>query len=56
MRPLNDIMTRLRALQPELRRRYSIRSMGVFGSYVRGEQREDSDVDVHWLSWVTAWI
>ncbi|MBF0307669.1 MAG: pilus assembly protein [Alphaproteobacteria bacterium] len=29
-----------------LRRRYPIRSMGVFGSYARGEQREDSDVDV----------
>ena len=46
MRTLDDIMTQLRALQPELRRRYPIRSMGVFGSYVRGEQREDSDVDV----------
>lgn len=46
MRTLDDIMTQLRALLPELRRRYPIRSMGVFGSYVRGEQREDSDVDV----------
>lgn len=46
MRTLDDIMIRLRALQPELRRRYPIRSMGVFGSYVRGEQREDSDLDV----------
>jgi len=46
MRTLDDIMTQLRALQPDLRRRYPIRSMGVFGSYVRGEQREDSDVDV----------
>ncbi|MBF0334244.1 MAG: nucleotidyltransferase family protein, partial [Alphaproteobacteria bacterium] len=43
---LDDILTRLRALQPSLRRRYPIRSMGVFGSYARGEQREDSDVDV----------
>ena len=46
MRTLDDIMTQLRALQPDLRRRYPIRSMGVFGSYARGEQREDSDVDV----------
>ncbi len=31
---------------PELRRRYSIRSMGLFGSFVRGEQRPESDLDV----------
>jgi len=46
MRTLDDILTLLRALQPDLRRRYPIRSMGVFGSYARGEQRESSDVDV----------
>lgn len=46
MRTLDDIMSQLRALQPELKRRYPIREMGVFGSYVRGEQREDSDLDV----------
>lgn len=46
MRTLDEIVARLRALQPDLRSRYPIRSMGVFGSYVRGEQREDSDVDL----------
>jgi predicted nucleotidyltransferase len=46
MRQLGDIIEQLRALQPELRRRYPIRSMGVFGSYVRGEQRDDSDLDL----------
>lgn len=46
MLTLDDIMTQLHALQPDLRRRYPIRSMGVFGSCARGEQREDSDVDV----------
>lgn len=46
MKQLDDIMIRLRALQPELRRRYPIRAMGVFGSYVRGEQNPDSDLDV----------
>lgn len=46
MRSLDSILTQLRALQPDLRRRYPIRWMGVFGSYVRGEQRDDSDVDV----------
>jgi predicted nucleotidyltransferase len=46
MRTLDDIMSQLRALQPDLKRRYPIREMGVFGSYVRGEQRDDSDLDV----------
>ncbi|UEM19218.1 nucleotidyltransferase family protein [Skermanella mucosa] len=46
MRTLDDILTELRSLQPALRRRYPIRSMGVFGSYARGEQREGSDLDL----------
>lgn len=46
MQTLDRILAQLRAAQPELRRRYPIRSMGVFGSYARGEQRDDSDVDV----------
>ena len=46
MRSLDDIMGQLRGMQPDLKRRYAIREMGVFGSYARGEQREDSDLDV----------
>jgi predicted nucleotidyltransferase len=46
MRTLDDILTQLRALQPELCRRYPIRAMGVFGSYARGEQNADSDLDL----------
>lgn len=42
----DDILNRLRRLQPELRRRYPIREMGVFGSYARGEQSANSDLDV----------
>lgn len=30
----------------ELRRRFKVKEIGVFGSYVRGEQRRASDVDV----------
>jgi hypothetical protein len=46
MKQLDDILPHLVALQPNLHRRYPIRGMGVFGSYVRGEQRDDSDLDV----------
>lgn len=30
----------------ELRRRFKVKIIGVFGSYVRGEQKRKSDVDV----------
>jgi uncharacterized protein len=46
MKDLATILAELRALQPELKKRYPIKQMGVFGSWVRGEQREDSDLDV----------
>ena len=31
---------------PELEREYGVVSLALFGSYVRGEEREDSDLDV----------
>ena len=46
MPTLDEILNTLRGLQPELRRRYPIVRMGVFGSYVRGTPRADSDLDV----------
>jgi len=36
----------LRKHLPDLRERYSVKSLGVFGSYVRGEQKKRSDLDV----------
>ena len=46
MKTLDEFITQLRWLQPDLRRRYPIRELGVFGSYARGQQTEDSDLDV----------
>jgi predicted nucleotidyltransferase len=46
MKDLQTVIGELRRLQPELRTRYPIREMGVFGSWVRGEQTDDSDLDV----------
>ena len=31
---------------PELQKQFGIKSLGLFGSYVRGQQRADSDLDV----------
>lgn len=36
----------LRQHLPELQKQFGIKSMGIFGSYVRGEQRADSDLDI----------
>lgn len=43
---LDEILSVLRKHLPELRERYGVASLGVFGSHVRGEQRRRSDVDV----------
>lgn len=36
----------LRQHLPELSKTYNINYLGIFGSYVRGEQKEDSDLDI----------
>jgi len=43
---LEWLVSRLRAYLPDLSLRYQIAWLGVFGSYVRGEQRSDSDLDL----------
>lgn len=41
-----ELVRRLRARMPELVERYGVKSLGVFGSYLRGEQKARSDFDV----------
>ena len=36
----------LRQYLPELKEKYSVSYLGIFGSYIRGEQTRDSDLDV----------
>ncbi len=43
---LTDIKNKLTELKPELHERFGVSEIGVFGSWVRGEQREGSDIDV----------
>jgi uncharacterized protein with HEPN domain/predicted nucleotidyltransferase len=45
-RSLTELVRILRARMPELVERYGIRSLGIFGSYLRGEQKPRSDFDV----------
>ncbi len=43
---VDEIIRILREEMLYLRERYGVRSLGVFGSYVRGEQRRRSDLDL----------
>jgi predicted nucleotidyltransferase len=36
----------LQKCKPELRERYKVKSLGIFGSYVRNKQQSGSDLDV----------
>ncbi|MGH7861515.1 MAG: nucleotidyltransferase family protein [Candidatus Dormibacteraceae bacterium] len=41
-----ELIQILRAHLPELRQRFSVRALALFGSYARGEAGEESDVDL----------
>jgi len=41
-----DILRTLKALKPELLIPYKVKEIGLFGSFVREEQGEASDIDV----------
>ena len=43
---LEDILHKLRSLLPLLQEKYRVQSLEVFGSYVRGEEAEESDLDL----------
>ncbi len=46
MRPHKKIEEVLRQHKKELAERYRVKEIGLFGSYVRGEQKRGSDVDI----------
>jgi hypothetical protein len=46
MQDVESIKRTLLQHKAELRDRFKVKNIGVFGSYVRGEQNRQSDVDV----------
>jgi predicted nucleotidyltransferase len=46
MKSIEEIRTIIRRHQDVIAERYGVRVVGLFGSYVRGEQRRRSDVDL----------
>ncbi|HNX16861.1 MAG TPA: nucleotidyltransferase family protein [Methanoregula sp.] len=41
-----DVLAILREHEPEIKKRFGVATIGIFGSFIRGEERPDSDVDV----------
>jgi predicted nucleotidyltransferase len=46
MKDLSTIKKVLSEIKPELERRFHVSAIGVFGSYARGDQKPDSDIDI----------
>lgn len=46
MKTIRDIKLKLALLKPLLEKKYAVSELGLFGSYVRNEQNEQSDLDV----------
>ena len=46
MKTKQEVLRILQQEKPELVRRYAVKRLALFGSYARGDQRDDSDVDV----------
>ena len=45
-RSLDEIKKILQQHKPELSEKWKVKSLGIFGSYVRGEARKSSDLDL----------
>ena len=39
-------LKRLKEIKPELQQNYFIKQIGIFGSYIRGEENTSSDLDI----------
>ena len=46
MMTIENLKAKLKALLPALAQRYHVASLALFGSYVRGDQNNASDLDV----------
>jgi len=46
MKTKEEILNKLREIKPLLQDKFYIKNLGLFGSYVRVEARDDSDLDI----------
>jgi predicted nucleotidyltransferase len=43
---IQEIIEKIQELKPELATRFRVKEIGLFGSWIRGEQRLGSDIDL----------
>jgi len=46
MNRLEEINKKLEKLKPSLEEKFKVKTMGIFGSYIKGEEKEKSDLDI----------
>jgi predicted nucleotidyltransferase len=46
MPTLEEAKAQLELLKPVLKERFQVETIGIFGSYTRGEQKKKSDIDI----------
>jgi len=46
MRTKDDILALLKEELPNLKKEHKVQTLAIFGSYTKGEQSEDSDIDM----------
>jgi predicted nucleotidyltransferase len=46
MKTLSEIIKKLNEHKEELKNKYKIKEIKIFGSYAKGEQKETSDIDI----------
>jgi len=46
MKKIEQIIKKLREIRPIIESKYSVKNLEVFGSYIHGEQKKSSDLDI----------
>ena len=46
MKTLEEVKSEIQALKPVLKKRFKVETVDIFGSYSRGEQTKNSDLDL----------
>jgi len=46
MKKIKEIKKKLIELKPFLKEKYKIKEIGIFGSYIKGKQKKESDLDI----------
>lgn len=46
MKKIDQIIKKLKEIRPIIEKKYSVKNLELFGSYIRGEQKKKSDLDI----------